>query len=55
MMENSVAEKQKTITIKRTFNLPLNTVWKAWTDPETMKKWWGPEEYGVTTFEWTLN
>ena len=37
--------KQKTITIKRTFNLPLDTVWKAWTEPESAKKWWGPKEY----------
>jgi uncharacterized protein YndB with AHSA1/START domain len=39
------AEKYKTITIKRTFNLPLTTVWKAWTEPESLKKWWGPKEY----------
>jgi uncharacterized protein YndB with AHSA1/START domain len=41
----SPAEKQKTITVKRTFNHPLTTVWKAWTEPESLKKWWGPKEY----------
>lgn len=45
MIENSIAEKQKTISIKRTLNLPLNTVWKAWTESESFKKWWGPKEY----------
>ena len=45
MPENLTAEKHKTITIKRTFNLPLSAVWKAWTEPESMKKWWGPKEY----------
>lgn len=39
------AEKQKTINIKRTFDLPLATVWKAWSEPETFKKWWGPKGY----------
>lgn len=39
------AEKQKTITIKRTFDLALATVWKAWSEPESLKKWWGPKEY----------
>ena len=39
------AERQKTITIKRTFNLPLNTVWRAWSEPESLKQWWGPEGY----------
>ncbi len=45
MLQTPTAEKQKTIHIKRTFNLPLNTVWKAWSEPESMKKWWGPKEY----------
>ncbi len=37
--------KYKTISIERTFNLPLTTVWSAWTQPEPFKKWWGPKEY----------
>ena len=45
MIQNSIEEKQKTLSVKRTFNLPLNTVWKAWTEPENFKKWWGPKEY----------
>lgn len=45
MLENSIAEKQKTISIQRTFNLPLSKVWEAWSEPESMKKWWGPEEF----------
>ncbi|MEP7265017.1 MAG: SRPBCC domain-containing protein [Bacteroidota bacterium] len=48
-MENnsntSTAEKYKTISIKRTFDLPVNIVWKAWSEPESFKKWWGPKEY----------
>lgn len=42
---NLTAEKQRTVSIKRTFNLPLNVVWKSWTEPESFKKWWGPKEY----------
>ncbi len=45
MAQNSTTEKQKTISIKRTFNLPINTLWKAWSEPESFKKWWGPKEY----------
>ena len=41
----SKAEKQKTITIKRTFDRLLRTVWKAWSEQENIKKWWGPKEY----------
>ncbi|NEU07190.1 hypothetical protein GZH53_02595 [Flavihumibacter sp. R14] len=33
------------LLITRTFNLPVRTVWQAWTDPETLKKWSGPKDY----------
>ncbi|HZW06644.1 MAG TPA: SRPBCC domain-containing protein [Phycisphaerales bacterium] len=32
--------------IARTFNAPLDTVWRAWTDPNRLTQWWGPK--GVT-------
>lgn len=41
----ATAANQKTITVKRIFDLPLATVWKAWSDAESLKKWWGPKEY----------
>jgi uncharacterized protein YndB with AHSA1/START domain len=31
--------------IKRTFNAPLDRMWRAWTDPEHMAKWWGPKGF----------
>jgi len=40
--------KQKTVSINRKFNLPLSTIWKAWTEPESFKKWWGPTNYTCT-------
>jgi uncharacterized protein YndB with AHSA1/START domain len=46
-------EGQKTVAIDRTFNLPLETLWKAWTDAESMKKWWGPKDFSCTSC--TLN
>lgn len=33
------------ITIERVFDAPRDLVWKAWTDPEMIKKWWGPEGF----------
>ena len=44
-MENLVKEQKKTITIDRTFDIPLTTVWKAWTEAEGMEKWFSPEGY----------
>jgi len=37
-----MAEK---IVIERVFDAPKEMVWKAWTDPEMVKKWWGPEGF----------
>ena len=36
---------EKELKIKRTINAPRELVWKAWTDPEKFKKWWGPKEF----------
>jgi uncharacterized protein YndB with AHSA1/START domain len=36
----------KELTLTRTFDAPRKLVWRAWTDPEMMAKWWGPQ--GVT-------
>lgn len=34
-----------TIYIIRVFDAPLEKVWKAWTDPEIFKQWWGPKDF----------
>jgi uncharacterized protein YndB with AHSA1/START domain len=31
--------------ITRVFDAPRELVWKAWTDPELMKKWLGPKDF----------
>jgi len=33
------------LVINRTFNLPVDKVWQAWTQAESCKKWWGPKGY----------
>jgi uncharacterized protein YndB with AHSA1/START domain len=35
----------KTITITRIFDAPLERVWDVWTNPEHLKKWWGPKDF----------
>ena len=37
----------KELTLKRTFDAPRELVFKAWTDPALLTKWWGPT--GFTT------
>ncbi len=36
---------EETLAITRVFDAPRELVWKAWTDPERVKCWWGPEGF----------
>ncbi len=39
----NVAEREVVIT--RVFDAPRGLVFKAWTDPERMARWWGPKGF----------
>jgi uncharacterized protein YndB with AHSA1/START domain len=41
------AMTSKPFTISRTFDAPIDIVWRAWTDPARLAQWWGPK--GVTS------
>ena len=52
MSHNFIFEKDvtsKTIHVEREFNAPVNIVWKAWTDPLVLEKWWGPKPWIAKT------
>jgi uncharacterized protein YndB with AHSA1/START domain len=36
---------ERALVITRIFNAPREQVWKAWTKPEHMKRWWGPKGF----------
>ena len=33
--------------ISRVFDAPRDLVWKAWTEPERLLKWWGPRDFEI--------
>ncbi len=33
------------LVITRVFDAPRELVWKAWTEPEYFKRWWGPKNF----------
>ena len=35
----------KQIEVTRTFNATVEMVWRLWTDPELVKRWWGPKNF----------
>ena len=44
-MTDKVAMTAHTITIERELDAPRELVWRAWTDPDELAKWWGPEHF----------
>lgn len=42
-METNVGTKE--LVIERVFDAPRELVWKAWTEPERVMRWWGPKGY----------
>lgn len=41
------AEYIKELTLERVFDAPRERVWKAWTDPKQVEKWWGPQGFTI--------
>jgi len=39
------ATEKQGMVITRVFNAPRVLVWKAWTDPDWIKRWWGPKNF----------
>ncbi len=39
------ANSEKELTIERIFGAPRDTVWRAWTEPERVMRWWGPKGF----------
>lgn len=40
-----VVYKKEELIITRIIDAPRERVWKAWTDPEQLKTWWGPKGF----------
>ncbi len=47
----NIAERE--LTVSRVIDVPRPLVFKAWTDPEQIARWWGPK--GFTTVEYEMD
>ena len=45
MTSKMESQTRKELEIVRVFDAPRERVWKAWTDPEQVKSWWGPRSF----------
>lgn len=39
----------RTMVIERVIDVPPATLWAAWTDPDSLQQWWGPEGFSCKT------
>ncbi len=44
-METETTVMTNAIVVRRIFDAPLDLVWKAWTEPRLVERWWGPKDY----------
>ena len=44
-------DKPQHVEVTRTFDAPRFMVWKTWTEPSQIKKWWGPKQYTAPTIK----
>ena len=49
-MEQRLAEKPF-LTLERHYPVAPEKVWRAWTDPQAVKRWWGPQPDPVSVAE----
>jgi uncharacterized protein YndB with AHSA1/START domain len=45
MTDTVINERKEDLVVTRIIDAPLNLVWKAWTEPEHVMRWWGPKYY----------
>ncbi len=43
MKKTAQKKDNNALIISRIFDAPRTLVWKAWTDPEQVRRWWGPK------------
>lgn len=49
-----MTDTQPEFILTRLFDVPLEKMWQAWTDPKWMAKWWGPKGSKVKVSEMDL-
>lgn len=46
-MSEQYVMSEHVIVIERELDAPRKLVWNAWTDPDQIAKWWGPEHFST--------
>ncbi|MDB5087046.1 MAG: hypothetical protein JWR09_1040 [Mucilaginibacter sp.] len=54
-MESNSSTKNRELIISKTLNAPVELVWEAWTKPEHIANWWGPNGFTNTITKMDIN
>ncbi len=52
--QTNTASTSPDFVLTRVFDAPRELVWRAFTEPERMKEWWGPKEFSVVKSQMDL-
>jgi uncharacterized protein YndB with AHSA1/START domain len=48
-LDNLVGVAERTMVLQRLIRAPVQVVWAAWMNPETLPLWWGPDGFSCRT------
>ena len=48
-VKDNIAERE--LIFSRLLDAPVKVVWEIWTDPEHIKRWWGPDGFTNTIYK----
>jgi len=51
----ATGDAEREIVVSRRFEAPRERVWRVWTDPVHVSRWWGPRGFTTTTHAWDLS
>jgi uncharacterized protein YndB with AHSA1/START domain len=54
MSAPGVTDEARSIVISRRFDAPRDLVFRAWTDPVHLERWWGPTGFSTKTSEFSM-
>lgn len=54
MKSDTVPVSKQELVIQRVFTAPPDLVWKAWTEPERLMKWWGTKGFTMSVVKMDL-
>jgi len=50
-VNQSDTQQAQELVFERVLDAPRERVWQAWTDPEHIKRWWGPKDFTAPSIE----